>query len=63
MGVLVWRWNSWVPQGSSGTVGGRISGRNHRHQVTSIQKMEAMRAVDGTRDSKSGFGRFLFLGG
>lgn len=30
--------------------------------MTSIQKMEAMRAVDGTRDSKSGFGRFLLLG-
>lgn len=38
----------------------RISGRNQRHQVTSIQKTEAMRAVAGRRDWKAGFGKFLF---
>lgn len=38
----------------------RISGRNQRHQVTSIQKIEAMRDVEGRRDWKAGFGKFLF---
>lgn len=37
----------------------RISGRNQRHQVTSIQKTEAMRAVAGRRDWKAGLGKFL----
>ncbi len=38
----------------------RISGRNQRHQVTSIQKTEAMRAVAGRRDWKPWLGKFLF---
>lgn len=38
----------------------RISGRNQRHQVTSIQKIEAMRDVEGRRDWKAGLGKFLF---
>lgn len=38
----------------------RISGRNQRNQVTSIQKTEAIRDVHGSRDSKAGLGKFLF---
>lgn len=38
----------------------RISGRNQRHQVTSIQKIEAMSVVAGRRDWKAGPGKFLF---
>lgn len=38
----------------------RISGRNQRNQVTSIQKTEAIRDVQGSSASKAGLGKFLF---
>lgn len=37
----------------------RISGRNQRNQVTSIQNTEAMRDVAGRRVWKAGLEKFL----
>ena len=39
--------------------GGRISGRNHRHQVTRNQKMDARRAAGGIPAEKVELGSFL----
>ena len=39
--------------------GRRISGRNHRHQVTRYQKMEASRAAGGIPAEKAELGSLL----
>ena len=52
---------SWGVEGGTEEVvrGGRISGRNHRNQVTRNQKMEASRAAGGKPAEKAELGSFL----